>query len=175
MVYAHSAVSFANTSVHISVEDKIHISIICHADDFYIMLLAHIPEILLFLSPETENLHNLSVFRGITPQISLLNEGCCRTAFIYYVMYVLISHSQKKSLIRNNRGFRIKYLSGRALKIKKHNTCFRIPHSVELCHIINLDGTVIRYSRNLVINRNTRRCLINIFNNRNAFLVNLRF
>ena len=72
MINTDTAVSLVNTTVHVTVQYKVHIPVICHSDDLDIMFVAHISGIVIFLFAEAEDPCDLSAGRCIRPEIPIL-------------------------------------------------------------------------------------------------------
>ena len=72
VINTDTAVSLVNTTVHVTVQYKVHIPVICHSDDLDIMFVAHISGIVIFLFAEAEDPCDLSAGRCIRPEIPIL-------------------------------------------------------------------------------------------------------
>ena len=174
MVYTDTAVSFPDTPVHISIQHKIHISVVFHTNDLNIVLVSCISEISIILLTEAENSGKLTICRRIGPQITLLNKCQNSGSFIHHIFHILISYPKEKSLVRNMNGILVEYLGCTSLEIQKHNSGFCVAHSVKLCYIINFLISIIIQSGNLIFQGNTGSCLIDILHNRDSASVYLR-
>ena len=167
MINTNAAVSFMISAAHISINHKIHVAVFFYAKKLDVMVHICISGIAVNISAKAEYVHKFTAFRRIGPQLAFPDKGHYRSVFVCHVGDILISNSKKQAFIADHRKLRIKDLMGRSCKIKKHNTCFRITHSVKICHIIIFCFSFIIGSHDLILQRNTGSGLINILDHRN--------
>ena len=133
------------------------------------MLVSHISRIILFILAETEDSCNLTTWRCIRPEISILFKNSNFSIAVYCIGDIFVPDSKKKACIRNNCLRWIKNFCCRPFEIKKHDSCFCVTHTVKFRNIINFGFILIILCGNLIIQCNTCGRLIDIINQRNAF------
>ena len=170
MVDPNAAVSFMRSTVHISVDHKIHISVIIYIQKLDIMLHSRITEIAVITLAECKNLYEFAGIRCVTPQISVLRKCSYGSLFIRHVIHVFAPDSQKKSAVADHRKRRIKDLRCRTLKIQKTDPRLIVTHPVEICHQIIFCISVFIRCGDLVFNRNTCCRLVDILDDRDPCL-----
>ena len=135
------------------------------------MFRSHISGIIIFIFTETEDPCDLTAGRCIRPEITILLKNNDLSITVRCIGDIFISDSQKKSRIGNNRLRRIKNFCCRTLEVQQHDPGLRITHTIKFRNIINFGFILIILCGNLIIQCNTCGRLIDIINQRNAFLI----
>lgn len=97
MIYTNTTVSFPNASVHISIKNKVHISVIFHTDDLYIMLVSGI------LKSPSVSLRKLKILENFPSSENktinlLLNKRKHSCVFIHHVFHIFSLTPSKSPL-----------------------------------------------------------------------------
>ena len=167
MINGRSYLSLMVTSVHVSIQNKIHISVFAHPHDFDIMLGIIISFIITSRITETENTDQLIILHMIGPQISLLDKGNNISFCICFILYITVCHAQVQPAACHNGLFCGENLIRRPVEIKKPYPRLVITHPEKFFHLIPLNISLPILCSNIISNRDASGIFINIFNRRN--------
>ena len=158
------------SAVHISINHEINITVVRDIQNLDIMLYPRVTKITVFILAEGKNLHKLAGIRCVAPQISILRKCSHTSLFVRHVIHIFAPDSQNKPTVTDHRTRRGKNLRCRTLKIQKADSCLIISHSVKICYKIIFGVSIFIRCCDLIFNRNTGCCFIDILDDRNSRL-----
>ena len=174
MVDSNATISFICSAVHVTINHEIQIPTVINAQQLDIMFYSGVTKISIWFSAEIKDIYKFAGIRCISPQGTFLRKSSHTAIFIGKHRDIFVPDSKKQPIICDHCLLRIKYLICASLKIQQHNSGIRIAKPVKIRYIVILCTTVFVGCLYLIFQRNTCRRLIDLFNDRDAFLGYLR-
>ena len=152
LVHGNSHGPLVYAAVHITVYDKIHVTVISDGQNPDIMLVITVPDLIFIAAAEGKDLDCLFGRLVIRPQISIdhiRNVAAIRACFRSYL--VIIHNPEHNALSGKQIALSGKDLVGTALKIHQINALAVPFHGEIVFHLVEFIHAVVRSSRYLII------------------------